>query len=101
MLLCKTVSTGRCAGRVPNDVEKPSRRGEGVRLGSWATPDFGGYQDMARPIGRDPEAIMRWRRRGDLGQGASFAGGAGVVGGRGLSWQPSGLGSGERRGGEE
>src|SRR5256885_15312954 len=72
MLLCKTVSTGRCAGRVPNDVEKPSRRGEGVRLGSWATPDFGGYQDMARPIRRDPEPIVRWRSRGHWGSGGLF-----------------------------
>ncbi len=56
----QTFKVGRL-GRVPNDVEKASRGSEHVGLGSRATPDFGGYQDMGRPVKRDPEAIVRLR----------------------------------------
>jgi hypothetical protein len=76
-------------GRVPNDVEKASRGSEHVGLGSGATPDFGGYQDMGRPVKRDPEAIVRWWNRGHGRQAASSAVGAGIANARAMSCQPS------------
>ena len=76
-------------GRVPNDVEKASRGSEYVGLGSGATPDFGGYQDMGRPVKRDPEATVRLRSRGHGRQAASSAVGAGIVNARAMSCQPS------------
>ena len=77
-------------GRVPNDVEKTSRGSEHVGLGSWAMPDLRGYPDMGRPVGRDPEPIVRWCYRGHRRQAASSAAvGTGVANARARSDQPS------------
>ena len=85
----KTVGRLLQCGRVPNDVEKASRGSEHVGLGSRATPDFGGYQDMGRSVKRDPEANVRLRNRGNWRQAASSAVGAGIVNAMAMSCQPS------------
>ena len=75
---------------LPNDVEKTSRGSEHVGLGSWAMPDVRGYPDMGRPVGRDPEPIVRWCDRGHRRQAASSAAaGTGVANARARSDQPS------------
>lgn len=81
----------RIPGRVPNDVEKPSRRAEG-----------GDSDRGRRPISGDTRiwvassnAILSQLCEGEVeaieGQAASSAGGAGIVRARAMSCQPSSL----------